>query len=634
MWYLFTHEINNAANYVIETLDNTYKNIMEISPSDQNFDNTMRVLSSTYAVLVSIVNKITFMKFVHPDEDVRNVAGDAEIKLGNYFSDIETRYDIYEFICSVCKKMYNDIDADDKRYMDILIKTFIKSGANINDKQKTQQFKTMREKMCRLCNEFQNNMNSYSEIELNKIELDGVPEFLFLDVKKIKGKYFVPLTFEFISQIISHANNEKTRKKVNEAYKSKSANNINILFELTNIRRRYAKLLGYTSYADYILENYMVKTSSAVLSFLGEIQNDLKEFYLKELDIVKSIKKDEIYVWDIEYYAVKNIKDNLNIPHVEEYFFMDHVLNVILKDLSLLFNIQIKADDPPYEMWHRDVKEYIVLSNDKLVGKFALDLFARAGKFGSCACFSIIDRIDDINGVTVPAYCVLVGNFLNPRGERPSLLQFDDVQTLYHEFGHILHNILGGAKHSILSGNHVELDFIEMPSQLLENLCWEFSNIKSLSKHWQTGTSLCDDDIKKIIATRKYNCIKLYTQIGLSMIDQLLHSEHTFDNVKEMMKEVLEIETRYGIIGNKISEISIFEHLISEYAATYYGYLWSNVYAYDLYSVLRGSKSQWDKYNELIISRGGTKDAGEMLYDFLNRNPNNEAFKRHLKNFF
>jgi Zn-dependent oligopeptidase len=641
-WNLSVQEIDCSIDLIIKNINKTYRNVLSIPKNKQTFENTLRVISNVFSISMSALNRITFLQYVHPDDDIRGASKTADLKLDHFFIELEMRRDIFELIKYISLSG-DKLQPEDKRYIEHLLRNYKRSGMYIEDEDTRTSLKEMQKELTKLGSDFSANIvNDNTTASFTKEELDGLSEQFFKDLQLDESgtKYIVPMKYPYTIPIMKYANNEETRKKLDFINKSRCSDNVDLLYKMTTIRNSYTKMLGYKSFSEYILEIRMAKNTKTVDDFLASLFKKLRILRGKEISVMESMKKSKIYTWDRLYYDQKLKKEKYGIDDdvIKQYFSVDHVLEVVFKQYQSLFEIKIVqvSEEESSNLWHPEVIEYKVysLNTNKLLGTFATDLFARPNKFEHYACFPIVNRINDLDGgVITPAYCVLVGNFTASGVDTPSLLLHSDVETLYHEFGHVIHNILGGASHSLFSGTHVEWDFVEMPSQMLENLCWEFQNIKKLSKHWETNEELSDGQITMLLSTRHVNSGLIYCkQVLFAMIDQLMHGE-------ALLKSPSDLNETYSNLSKEIfgfeeqentSDLALFGHLATGYAASYYGYLWSKVYADDIYSVLSDSSEKWPEYCAKILSRGGTKSAQDLLLDFLGREPHDESFLENL----
>ena len=302
-----------------------------------------------------------------------------------------------------------------------------------------------------------------------------------------------------------------------------------------------------------------------------------------------------------------------------------------------LYGVDIE-EKPTLPVWHEDVRAYEVSENGKRIGLFYLDFFPRDNKYSHAACFDIQSGKQLLEGSYATPYSALVCNFTPPSGDRPSLLTHRDVETLFHEFGHLMHQLLTTSPYAAFSGTSVMRDFVEMPSQIMEHWAWQPEALKQFSHHWQTGESLPDELIEKLIATKHLNSgLDAQQQMFYGVLDMTLHDRFDADandggNITELVAQLQNEYTLFPAVEGSHFEAS-FGHLVG-YAAGYYGYLWSRVYADDMFS-----KFEEDGIFDLqtgtalrraVLAKGNTEEPMDLIREFLGREPNMNAFLHHL----
>jgi len=654
--------INKITESIIKMIDAVYKEVLKISPNNQTYHNTLRKIGLLYNEIHEPLNRITFMQYSHIDSAVRNASKKADIKIENFITNIETKLDIFKILLNIKKKTENGeikLNYIEKKYLDKSLLDSKRNGLYLEKKMRNE-LKKIHKRLILLGSKFLANIvNDDTKAYFTKDELKGVSDQFLESLDTIHGDkildtkiedrdntyYIIHMKSPYINPIMKNAVYEETRKKLYTIQRSRCLQNIDILLEAIQLRKKFANILKYDTFSKFMLEKRMAGNQENVNMFLNDLLNLLKPIRNKEIKTMELLKKGELYPWDIKFYEelIMKKKFNIDTENVKEYFPLEHIIKCMFKKYQTIFNIIIVETDiteDDYEMFgHKKISKFVVKSCEtkSLMGYFIIDLFPHKGKYNHYACFPIANRIIDKDGNTIiPANCVLLGNFTEPTKKKPSLLKHDEIETLFHEFGHVIHNILGAAEYSLFSGSKVEWDFLEMPSQLLENLCWEKDYLKELSNHWKTGKKLQDKIIDSMISARYLNVgLKNCRQIFYATFDQIIHGDITnISNNKKLFNIYNTMSTEILGISNDthLTDISTFNHIMSGYSASYYSYLWSEVYADDIYSVLKENPHKWDDYCKKILLLGATMNAHDMMYNFLNREPNNKAFLKNITN--
>jgi thimet oligopeptidase len=369
-------------------------------------------------------------------------------------------------------------------------------------------------------------------------------------------------------------------------------------------------------------------------------QSEMKIFRSMKQEIEKVSEKDsEIKAWDYRFYMNLREEKEFMVDHelVKQYFPLQKVTEGLLEIYQHLLALKFVEVTNP-KTWHPEVRLFEVYDakNPKeFVGNFYLDLHPREGKYGHAAVFGLQPSFGfgDSSPESRKQYPVaaMVANFTKPGKEKPSLLNHQEVVTYFHEFGHVVHQICSKTKYSRFSGTRVERDFVEAPSQMLENWCWEKESLLKMSGHYQTGAPLPEHILEKLVAAKNANAgIFNFRQMFFGIFDQTIHSmssANTEQVYNSLMHKVFQVPPSPGTNGS-----ASFGHLAGGYDATYYGYLWSEVYSADMFdSKFRGNvldQKSGIEYREKILLVGGTRDAIDSLKDFLGREPNSNAFMK------
>jgi len=495
-------------------------------------------------------------------------------------------------------------------------------------------------KLTKLGIDFDKNIaESKDSITFAEEDLKGLPGNTSAPWKGAGGKYIVYVNGPNYNEVMSNAVSDSTRHTMYLHYNNRAyPKNIQVLDSLFFYRDAFAKKLGFASYAAYSVVDKMAATPANVWNFEHDLVEKLTPHVTKELDELRALKQAEhtgapvdIYDWDLGFYKKKllDTKYQLNVDEVKEYFEMNNTLKGMFTVYEQLFNIQIKElKDVP--VWFPKVKTYEMYKEGKKIGNFYLDLFPRPDKFTHFACFPI-SQYRQAGGKEVMPVSALICNFPEGTATQPSLLYHSDVVTLFHEFGHLVHSMLGRSAIASQGPFSVKGDFVEAPSQFLENWVWEYASLKLFAKHYKTGNSLPQSLFDKMKATQRVGVATTYIrQLYLGILD--FTYEDKYDSIKgknlvDVARNLMVIRQIPYVEGSNF--IAGFGHL-NGYAANYYGYLWSRVFAEDMFSVFRQNgvmdQATGIRYRQEILEKAGTKEEMDLLKNFLGRPPNSAAF--------
>ncbi len=637
-----------AKDMVTKDLDG----ILKIKSEERTFENTPLALDKLEARFSVATNGIESLEMISPNDETRNACHDAAIKLREFAVDEFMNRDIYkavkEYIDGENIKKAN-LNSEEQYFLEKSMRDFKRQGFNLPEKD-FEEVKAIQRDISKLGLEFDKNVNTdKSFIVVEEKDLKGLEKDFIENLKKDDdGKYILTCDYPIYFEVMQHCSVADTRKNLNHIFTNRAyPQNIDLLNSIIKKRDQLAKKLGFQSFTHLNLDSQMVKTPQRAQEFLSGllkktmIKTD-KEFAELIKELPESVELDEdgkMNPWDMSYVKACYKKKHFKVDEREiaKYFPVQNTLEKIFEIYQKFLNLEFKFVDNVKDLWHEDVKVVEVFDkiNNELRGTLFLDLYPRDNKYGHACMMDIVETTRRKNKEageykSTPAVIVVVGNFPKATKEKPALLKHSDVETFFHEFGHAMHGLLGRTEMNSFSGTNVKRDFVEMPSQMFEEWLWDKNILKDVSKHYQTGEKLPDDLIDKKIALKKFDSGFFVTrQAWLSFIalDCFLQGEQKDTN--EIIKNLHE---KYitNIRFNPESHFqSSFSHLIG-YGAKYYGYMWSRVFALDMFDkVKKHGLLNYEMGEELInkvLGKGGSVDPDILLIDFLGREPNQDAF--------
>jgi thimet oligopeptidase len=443
------------------------------------------------------------------------------------------------------------------------------------------------------------------------------------------------------------AESDNAREKLRFIFNNRAVDtNVEVLDDIIRSRMELVKLLGYRTYAEYRTEDRMAKNAKNVWNFENDLKVKLRSKAKKDLLEMMAIKSERtesklifsIQPWESAFYEnkVKLKKFNLDSEEVRQYFEFNNVTEGLFTIYQLLFGIRFEKVENG-SVWHKDVQMYSIYDKvtNELIGNFYLDMFPRANKYSHAAAFSVVMGKRTEKGYQKPA-TALVCNFPKPTEFQPSLLTHDNVETYFHEFGHLVHGVLTKSDLVSYAGTSVARDFVEAPSQMLENWVWNKESLSLFAKHYQSGEIIPNILLDKMIAAKNVNSgTKSLQQVFYGIYDFSLNDGFDPDGQEtstDLMKKLKNEVTLYPYQEGTHQQAS-FGHL-NGYGAAYYGYKWSEVYAQDMFSVFEKkgilNPEIGMKYRKVILEKGGTVNPRDLVKEFLGREPNSKAFLKSM----
>lgn len=643
-------EAPQAIKDALKRADDVIAKIIAIPDGQRTFDNTLGALDEMGVRLDNDTSLFIFQQFVSTDANTRDQARAADELVSNWGTELSKREDLYKAI-----KAYADtnpkLEGEQKRLLEFTMRDYRRAGMML-PVDKRDRLKAIEIELTKLGIEFETNIaEDQTKVPLQLSELKGVPEDVVNRHVKVGNVVLLGLDGPTYGMTMDYCENATTRQKVWTMYRRRGGmKNVRVLEKLLKLRAEGAALLGYANTVDYEIETRMAKNSQTVAKFYTDLEPIVRKKAEAERDELLAAKrkntkdsKATFDPWDYAFYKnlVKEKKYSVDSEKVAEYFPMDQVVQGLINVAQGAFGIELKdvtanAASLNLPIWHADVKLYEVKdkASGEVLGHMYTDLFPRENKYTHAACWGLRSRKVWPDGTVQKPLAALVCNFTKPTADKPSLLPHDEVETFFHEFGHGLHQMLTETSYGRFSGTAVSRDFVEAPSQMLENWIWNGDVLKTFAKHYKTGEVLPDKLLNGMKAARTFGSgIETQGQLFLGRMDQAFHTVVSGEvDTTKVAGQVYEANTIYKAVPGTFFQAS-FGHLTG-YEGAYYGYLWSLVYAQDLWTrieekgVLNPEAGMY--YRKKILARGGSMDEMEMLRDYLGREPNMEAFYKHL----
>jgi len=629
-----TNVLLNYKDLTTNTLDEVYesfksqtdlinKSIQSLNLSNLSWNNIVEPyikLNNNYVNFSYLT-----MKQFHEDEKIREYASNISVKLTQYNIDNSMNKDLYKIYKSYYDNQYKlekpSLTIEQISYIEDIIKNYSKLGLDLPD-DKYNQVKEIKKEISQLTNEFELNVDNYKKnFEFTLDQVDGLPES-FIKKRLVENKTAIKVSLDYPDYIpmMEYCKNRNVRKQLNFEFACRAKNsNVEIIEKVFLLRQKLAIIFGFENYSDYKLQNSMADSTKTVMTFLDKLHTKIKPLLKRDYDILLSYALPEITkleVYDIAYYTRIHTEKTtlLDKEDLKKYFSVNETVLNVFNIYQILLDYKFTDITSEYKntLWNSEVKLFKVESNNKIVGYFYLDLYPRNGKYGHAAVFPLISKSDNTYPVAAMA-CNFAKDYLS----------FDELETFFHEFGHVMHHMSSISTISGTASFSCEQDFVETPSQMFEEWCYTNKTLKMISP------TITDDIIEKIKTQR--NILQGYhyaRQLTFCYLDMNIHSikynYDSFETNKRITKEILDLD-----IQENTNSIASFGHLMNGYDAGYYGYLWSLVYAKDLFTKFIGRELDQTigvEFKNTILSQGSIRPSMESIKIFLNRDPNEDAF--------
>ena len=605
---------------------------------------------------------VSHLNAVMNSDELRDAYNACLPKLSEYGTEVgqnERLYQAYQTIADGPE--YQKLDQAQRKVIDNALRNFRLAGVAL-DQERKDRFKDLMQELAQLSSKFQDNVldatNAWQKHVTDEAELAGLPDSAKAlaqqnaQQKELAG-WLLNLDFPCYFPVMSYADNGKLRREMYEAYNTRASeqgpnagqwDNSETIEKILALRHEVAQLLDFADYTEYSLATKMANTPEQVLGFLDDLAKRSKPQAEQELAEIKAFAKEqadkaELAAWDIPYFGEKLRQHRYQISQEElrPYFPEDKVIPGLFAVVERLYGLQIRATDA-MEVWHPDVKCYEILQADGSVrGRFYFDLYARAKKRGGAWMDGCVNRRYNDSGLQIPV-AYMVCNFTPPVGDNPALFTHEEVLTLFHEFGHGLHHLLTQVNYAAVSGiNGVEWDAVELPSQFMENWCWEREALDLLSGHYETGEKIPDELYQRMIAAKNFqSAMQMVRQLEFAIFDLRIHREFDATKGGRVLEILDDVRKQVAVIippaFNRFA--NSFGHIFAGgYAAGYYSYKWAEVLSSDAFSKFEEhgifDQKTGKEFLQSVLEIGGSREAMVNFVEFRGREPEIEPLLRH-----
>jgi Zn-dependent oligopeptidase len=637
----------------IEAIKLAKQEIHEISENgeQQTLENTIEALDFSGQTLDRISSVFFNLNSAETNDEIQQIAQEVSPLLTEFSNDIRLNENLFKRI----KLIYNikdklNLTPEQDTLLTNKYKNFVRNGANLSESDKAKLRKIDKE-LAQLKLKFGENVlaetNAFELHITDKKQLNGLPKSILeaaqmLAKQKNKKGWIFTLDYPSYIPFITYTDNRELRKKMTiafgaRAFQNNDYDNQQIILDLVKLRHKRANLLGYNSHSHFVLEERMAESPKNVNAFLDDLLMKAKPVAQEEFDTLSNFaKKDGIHQfekWDSAYYSEKLKKElfDLEEEQLKPYFKLENVIEGVFSISHKLYDLKFEEIDT-IDKYHEDVKTYKVIdTSGNYIAILYADFFPRKGKRNGAWMTSFKGQWQK-NGKNSRPHISIVCNFTKPTETEPSLLTFNEVTTLFHEFGHALHGMLANTTYPSLSGTNVYWDFVELPSQLLENWCYEKEALSLFAKHYKTNEIIPLDFIKKIKKSSNFlEGMQTLRQLSFGILDLKWHSKNpsAIKNVKEFESLAFE-KTQFFPSVNENCMSTSFSHIFQGgYSSGYYSYKWAEVLDADAFALFLENgifnKETSRNFKNNILEKGGTKKPMELYINFRGKKPNNNA---------
>ncbi|KAJ2622463.1 metalloendopeptidase [Coemansia spiralis] len=599
---------------------------------------------------------IEFLQHVSTSKAVCDACSAAKQKLEAHETEMYMRSDVYRVVHAVHrnKEEMSKLSEEDRRLVEKLESRFRKHGVGLRSAERSR-FNEITCRLYELEHEFNDNIASNKiKVLFSLKELDGLPTSFFknrkVQVTEAGIMFVVSADDSDFTQIMQLANSSNTRKKMYNACKSMCPDNTGLLQKAVALRLEKAELLGFQTNSKSVLSELTAKSPQAVLGMLKEIKEKLHAPLSKRLAILADLKRgdleakgklyDDLFIWDRCYYEArfKASTNDHSSSEISSYLPTEHVVDSVLDIYQRMLGLQIKKITEPTSVWHSDVKLYEAweANGNSFVGSFYLDLYPRKGKYSETMVFSLRPGFAWPGKSREHPVAALIANFPKSTAKVPALLDHENLRAFMHEMAHVFQNVCSATKWSILHGTHVEEDFVEVPSRMMENWCWQPSVLRQVSAHYESGEPMPECLINSVLEGGKRDVLSIYLNaLFLALYDMEINNSSNIVDVDREFNRLSREIVRIGYSNIDLCSAATASNFMADNDSRYYGYLWSEMYSHDMFEsrfLNEGVDNEYTgwEFRKQILQPGGSRDSRVSVAKFLGRDPSTAAIVKQI----
>jgi oligopeptidase A len=650
-------------NKGLEIAEANLEKIRKLDLTGVSYENTFGALETASEELDRAWGRLNHLDSVCNDEDQRAALNAALPRVTSFYAAIPLDDAIWEKLKAFSDlDAFQDLDATGKRYVEETCTSFIQSGANL-PLDKKSRIAEVQSRLSEITQKFGENVldstNAWELVIDDESRLAGLPESAKAaagadaEGKGHEGKYRFTLQYPSMGPVLQYADDDDLRREIWEANctvgRDGDFDNTALIWEILELRQEKAELLGYDNFADLTLERRMARNGEAALKFTEDLHDRIVVAFEKDTEELQAWKADQtatepgpMQPWEVSYWAEKRRKAEYDYDEEElrPYFPLPSVMEGMFGIVSKLYNIRIEERETgeDIETWHPECCFYDLYDNasGELLGSFYADWHPRESKRGGAWMNYFETGLPPMDGAPrEPHLGLMVGNMTKPIGGQPALMDHREVETIFHEFGHLLHHLLADVTVKSLSGTNVAWDFVELPSQIMENFCWDRESLNLFARHHETGEPIPENLYEKMLAARNYMSASAFMrQLSLGKLDLDLHiklADYRGKDLDGVDREIL-ADYKASLATEGPTMARRFSHLFSSptgYAAGYYSYKWAEVLDADAFTRFQAegilNPETGAAFRESILSKGNSAPADELYHNFMGRAPDQKA---------